>query len=105
MTEKIDITVEFTGGLELLFDNVTKNFVSLSKDADNGNPPTVGYLVRYLCDHLMKDSRKELFVLDDAVRPGILVLINDSDWELEGEDKYELVNNDNILFVSTLHGG
>jgi hypothetical protein len=46
---------------------VTKNFVSLSKDADNGNPPTVGYLVRYLCDHLMKDSRKELFVLDGAV--------------------------------------
>lgn len=38
-------------------------------------------------------------------RPGILVLINDSDWELEGEDKYELVNNDTILFVSTLHGG
>ncbi|KAK5458033.1 Ubiquitin-related modifier 1 [Exophiala xenobiotica] len=67
MTEKINITVEFTGGLELLFDNVTKNAVSLSKDADNGNPPTVGYLVRYLCDHLMKDSRKELFVLDGAV--------------------------------------
>lgn len=38
-------------------------------------------------------------------RPGILVLINDSDWELEGEDKYELTNNDNVLFVSTLHGG
>lgn len=38
-------------------------------------------------------------------RPGILVLINDSDWELEGEDKYELVNNDTVLFVSTLHGG
>ncbi|KAK5289608.1 Ubiquitin-related modifier 1 [Exophiala xenobiotica] len=67
MTENINITVEFTGGLELLFDNVTKNAVSLSKDADNGNPPTVGYLVRYLCDHLMKDSRKELFVLDNAV--------------------------------------
>ena len=71
----------------------------------------------------MKDPRKELFILDGAVyvptaaaieiglislqyrRPGILVLINDSDWELEGEDKYELANNDNILFVSTLHGG
>ncbi len=38
-------------------------------------------------------------------RPGILVLINDSDWELEGEDKYELVDKDNVLFVSTLHGG
>ena len=38
-------------------------------------------------------------------RPGILVLINDADWELEGEEKYEIVNGDNILFVSTLHGG
>lgn len=38
-------------------------------------------------------------------RPGILVLINDADWELEGEEGYELKSGDNILFVSTLHGG
>jgi ubiquitin related modifier 1 len=38
-------------------------------------------------------------------RPGILVLINDADWELEGEANYELQSNDNIVFVSTLHGG
>jgi hypothetical protein len=38
-------------------------------------------------------------------RPGILVLINDADWELEGEASYALQPNDNILFVSTLHGG
>jgi ubiquitin related modifier 1 len=38
-------------------------------------------------------------------RPGILVLINDADWELEGEGAYKLKENDHILFVSTLHGG
>ena len=38
-------------------------------------------------------------------RPGILVLINDADWELEGEELYELQQGDNIIFVSTLHGG
>lgn len=38
-------------------------------------------------------------------RPGILVLINDADWELEGEETYELQQGDNIVFVSTLHGG
>lgn len=38
-------------------------------------------------------------------RPGILVLINDADWELEGEDQYELQQRDQIVFVSTLHGG
>ena len=38
-------------------------------------------------------------------RPGILVLINDADWELEKENNYQLQQDDNILFVSTLHGG
>lgn len=38
-------------------------------------------------------------------RPGILVLINEADWELEGEEQYELQTDDHIMFVSTLHGG
>ncbi|KIV90786.1 hypothetical protein PV10_05394 [Exophiala mesophila] len=105
MANEIHVTVEFTNGLEILFDNVSKHSITLSADADNGKSPTVGYLVNYICDNLIKDPRKELFILDGAVRPGILVLINDSDWELEGEDKYELTDNDNVLFVSTLHGG
>ena len=42
---------------------------------------------------------------DYSRRPGILVLINDADWELEGEAEYVLQPRDNILFVSTLHGG
>lgn len=47
----------------------------------------------------------ELTSLHASSRPGILVLINDADWELEGEATYALQPNDNILFVSTLHGG
>ena len=46
-----------------------------------------------------------LTALSGRRRPGILVLINDVDWELEGEEAYELQPGDNILFVSTLHGG
>ena len=38
-------------------------------------------------------------------RPGILVLINDTDWELEGEGDYIVKDNDEIVFISTLHGG
>jgi molybdopterin converting factor small subunit len=38
-------------------------------------------------------------------RPGILVLINDADWELEGELDYELKDRDEMVFISTLHGG
>jgi hypothetical protein len=40
-----------------------------------------------------------------ASRPGILVLVNEADWELEGEESYEIKPRDNIMFVSTLHGG
>lgn len=43
--------------------------------------------------------------LNSYSRPGILVLINDVDWGLEGEENYEPQHRDSILFVSTLHGG
>lgn len=104
-TDKINITVEFTGGLELLFSNERKHAIAMPSKRENGGASNIASLVDYLCQHLMKDPRKELFVLDGSVRPGILVLINDADWELEGEDAYELQKGDNVLFVSTLHGG
>ncbi|KAI9652955.1 MAG: Ubiquitin- modifier 1 [Alyxoria varia] len=40
-----------------------------------------------------------------TVRPGILVLINDADWELEGGAECALAEDDEVVFVSTLHGG
>jgi len=38
-------------------------------------------------------------------RPGILVLINGVDWELEGGLEYVVEEEDEISFISTLHGG
>ena len=38
-------------------------------------------------------------------RSGILVLINEVDWELEGEYQYNIIEGDTISFISTLHGG
>lgn len=70
----------------------------------DGSPPDMRALVAYLRDKLIQE-REELFVEGDSVRPGILVLINDSDWELEGEMDYILQPNDRIVFISTLHGG
>ncbi|KAJ5752323.1 hypothetical protein N7520_009240 [Penicillium odoratum] len=101
----IPITVEFTGGLEILFSNQRKHKIIMPGRLDDGSVPNISNLVRYLVDNLMKDQRKELFIMEDNVRPGILVLINDADWELEGEETYELQAGDNIVFVSTLHGG
>ncbi|KAI8622967.1 Urm1-domain-containing protein [Xylariaceae sp. FL1651] len=102
---EVSIVVEFTGGLEMLFSDQRRHVLSIPATDKNNKAVTISYLIDYLSDNVMKDTRKELFVLDDHLRPGILVLINDADWELEGEEAYEIQNGDNILFVSTLHGG
>ncbi|EMD90770.1 hypothetical protein COCC4DRAFT_68609 [Bipolaris maydis ATCC 48331] len=103
--DTIPMTVEFSGGLEILFANQKKYDLSLPTKDESGKPTNVAFLVRFLCDNVMKDPRKELFVLDGTVRPGILVLINEADWELEGEDEYQVQKGDHVMFVSTLHGG
>ncbi|KAF2966826.1 hypothetical protein GQX73_g6733 [Xylaria multiplex] len=104
-TPTLSVIVEFTGGLEMLFSDQRRHVLSIPTTDKSGKPVTVAYLIEYLCENTMRDTRKELFILDDHLRPGILVLINDADWELEGEETYEIQNGDNILFVSTLHGG
>ena len=38
-------------------------------------------------------------------RPGILVMVNDVDWELSGREDTELEAGDTVVFLSTLHGG
>jgi len=90
----------------MLFANQRKHSLSIpAKTTDDGKQPNIEWLIHYLVENVMQDPRKELFILDEHVRPGILVLINDADWELEGEEAYEIQPRDNILFVSTLHGG
>jgi len=124
----INLKIEFNGGLELLFGNKRSHTLLLpafipsvqSTSAVKGNarsptesspasPPEsrstdLTYLMHHLRTNLLTE-RPELFMDGDTVRPGILVMINDTDWELEGEGAYELKNGDEIVFISTLHGG
>lgn len=58
-----------------------------------------------MCMSRMGPHESVARLTESGRRPGILVLINDADWELEGEERYELQSGDNIVFVSTLHGG
>lgn len=67
-------------------------------------PTDITYLIHWMRDNLLKE-RAELFMEGGTVRPGILVLVNDSDWELEGEGDYQVKAGDEIVFISTLHGG
>ncbi|PWI69631.1 ubiquitin-related modifier 1 [Purpureocillium lilacinum] len=80
------LTREPRGGLEMLFSDQRHHSVTLPSEARNGHAADIAFLIDHLCDHVMKDTRKELFVLDGHIRPGVLVLINDADWELEGEE-------------------
>ena len=65
---------------------------------------TIKDLIERLRTGHMSD-KEEMFVQAGTVRPGIIVLINETDWELEGTIDYQLENNDTIAFISTLHGG
>jgi ubiquitin related modifier 1 len=56
-----------SGGLEILFSNQKKYNLSLPAKDECGELANVAFLVRHLCDRVMKDPRKELFVLDDTV--------------------------------------
>ncbi|XP_011212757.1 ubiquitin-related modifier 1 homolog [Bactrocera dorsalis] len=96
----LNIFLEFSAGAELLFGNIKRRQVTLNGD----EKWTIRKLLKWMHANILTE-RPELFIQDDSVRPGILVLVNDTDWELLGELEYEIQPNDNILFISTLHGG
>ncbi|KAI9277573.1 ubiquitin-related modifier 1 [Sporodiniella umbellata] len=100
----LNIKVEFSGGMELLFDNVSKHTITIERVQSSGAATTLRELILYIRDNMMTE-KKDLFVEKETVRPGILVLINNVDWELCDEIEYQLEDKDEIVFISTLHGG
>ena len=97
----LNITVEFTGGAELLFGNVKKHRLSLPVQDKRW---TLRLLINWVRQNMLKE-RPELFMQGENVRPGILVLVNDTDWELLGQLDYIIEEGDSVVFISTLHGG
>ena len=122
------VTIELAGGLDLLFGN--KKSLSLELPA---SPLTMRAVIALLQKHHLRE-RPELFVQGESVRPGILVLINEVDWELESQLEAEVKDgcvagqkaltfnsaapsnkvtplfhprlcSDTVCFISTLHGG
>ncbi|KAJ6654625.1 hypothetical protein lerEdw1_006778, partial [Lerista edwardsae] len=78
MAAPLSVELEFGGGAELLFDGVKKHRVTLPSQPE---PWDIRNLLAWIKGNLLKE-RPELFVQGDSVRPGILVLVNDADWEL-----------------------
>ena len=99
------ITLGWQGGAEALFGNVRERKVDLSTVEGSS-----GWTLRDLLVWLKRESgfvtgNEELFFNGESIRNGIMVLVNDADWELLGELEYKLEANDEIVFISTLHGG
>jgi len=91
-----------SGGLELLFGRTKRFDVDIPSSCDTAL--VMRDVILFMKDNLLKE-RAELFISGETVRPGILVLINDADWELEGTLRYAPRDGDAIAFISTLHGG
>ncbi|KAG2636845.1 ubiquitin-related modifier 1 homolog isoform X1 [Panicum virgatum] len=98
------LTLEFGGGLELLLENSTKVHKVEVPPKDGEGKVTMKGLLSWVKANLIKE-RPEMFVKGDSVRPGVLVLVNDCDWELCGGLDAELEEKDVVVFISTLHGG
>ena len=89
----------YSGGLDICFDGKKDFEVEFQEES-----VTVKALIARL---LLECNPKkvEFFVANNQIRPGILVLINDADWELEDKEEAKLHDKDRVSFISTLHGG
>ncbi|KAM0244978.1 hypothetical protein ACHAP5_005769 [Fusarium lateritium] len=62
---KLSIDVEFSGGLEMLFSNKRQHALVIPAVDQDGKPANIANLIDYLCQNVMDDTRKDLFVLDN----------------------------------------
>jgi molybdopterin converting factor small subunit len=93
------IRVLFEGGLQNDFNAPTG--VNLNVPAGT----TLGALPSILAAQFIDPARPIRFLgPNGGVVPGILIMINDVDSEIEGLN-VELKNGDVVTFISTLHGG
>ncbi|OBA19987.1 ubiquitin-related modifier 1 [Metschnikowia bicuspidata var. bicuspidata NRRL YB-4993] len=99
----IKVKVEFLGGLDVISNGIREHKVTL--DGEEGDV-LMGDLIKHVTATIVCDPKDiPVFIEEDTVRPGILVLINDTDWELEGMEDYVVEAGDVFTFTSTLHGG
>eukprot|EP00745_Piridium_sociabile_P010131 TRINITY_DN17062_c0_g1_i4.p2 TRINITY_DN17062_c0_g1~~TRINITY_DN17062_c0_g1_i4.p2 ORF type:complete len:109 (-),score=17.09 TRINITY_DN17062_c0_g1_i4:146-472(-) len=97
--KNMKINVVFSGGLEKAFSSMKNHTVHMDVPV-----PRVVDLVEELKRLCMKEN-VDMFLLGGKVRPGVLVLIDDCDWELMGGEDTHLRDGSVISFISTLHGG
>ncbi|KAJ2386965.1 Ubiquitin- modifier 1 [Coemansia sp. RSA 2603] len=111
---KLPVTLKFVSGAELLIKDEFRaqsgkktGDLEIKHEIPAGTETTplrMKELIEYVRDNLVKGD-KDQFYKDGKLRPGILVIINGSDWEVEDGPEYKVQADDVIEFISTLHGG
>ncbi|CAN4125761.1 unnamed protein product [Withania somnifera] len=99
----LTINLRIGGGLELLCDSVKIHNVNVDPQ-DGEKQLTMKNLLSWVRTNVIKE-RPEMFMKGGSVRPGVLVLVNDTDWELSCQLETVLEEKDNVVLISTLHGG
>ncbi|CRG96433.1 ubiquitin related modifier, putative [Plasmodium gallinaceum] len=125
---KTKIELKFLGGLESYLENKSKNHVTFEIESEELNfENLIAYVRNYIiverkdvfsdyvvrsdsskmCKVLVDDIEYSNYNLNDKakIKPGIIVLVNEYDWEILDTYSYKIQNNDKICFLSTLHGG
>ncbi|SCM00492.1 ubiquitin-related modifier 1, putative [Plasmodium chabaudi chabaudi] len=124
---KFKIELKFLGGLESYLEDISKNYVTLEIDSKEFNFENLIAFIRdniiqkkfvfsehdivsgdeKLCKVLVDNKEYSNYNLKDKakIKPGIIVLVNEYDWEILGTYSYQIKNDDKICFLSTLHGG
>ena len=93
------IKVELGGGLELLFDKKKDFEIEINK-----NQCIIKDVIISMLNKIKGNSN--LFASQDGIiKPGIIVLYNDADWEIYDKENTKIEDKDTISFISTLHGG
>lgn len=94
------VTVEFLGGLDIILNKERSHSLVVDENI------SMKQLIDIISTNIISNPHDvSVFIQDDTIRPGILVLINDTDWELEGMEEYLVQPGDVFTFTSTLHGG
>ena len=93
------IKVELGGGLELLFDKIKDFEIEINK-----NECLIKDVIISMLSKIKGNSN--LFASPEGIiKPGIIVLYNDADWEIYEKEETKVEDKDTISFISTLHGG
>jgi ubiquitin related modifier 1 len=90
--------------MDLLFGGLKEADIDVDPSEGSEGLLTMVDVMVHCRDRLLTE-RAELFMKGNSVRPGVLVLINDADWELYGTTGAVIQDGDRVVFISTLHGG